>query len=289
MKKILLVALFCLGGGQNLCAEVADLLESSESTHESNAESMLDSYELTESNPKSTLESTLDSRESSESTLNQRALWQSNADEKTGGFLGFEYGLGLTKASIGVGDNTLKTAHLSSYINIIAGYQWYFLDADWAHLGLRFGVGVGYSSYGIRDKFVLSSENSNNDTLLEVEAHNVRYGADFALVWDFLDSYVHTLGIFIAPVGLEGNTILGTIKERVASTTTKHKIATITKVAYKISAGLQYSFKRHHLLFFAYRGLYNNGKIPKGAVDIYGGVGSASMRHSGYVGYAYKF
>ena len=276
-----------MGGGQNLCAEVADLLESSESTHESNAESMLDSYELTESNPKSTLESTLDSRESSESTLNQRALWQSNADEKTGGFLGFEYGLGFVKVSIDGGESALKSGHLSSYINIIAGYQWYFLSAKWAHLGLRFGGGVGYSSYGVRDKFVLAD--NNNNERVEIEAHNVRYGADLALVWDFLDSYIHTLGIFVAPVGLEGNTITGKLTRRTDTATTKHKIATTTKIAYKLSAGVQYSFKRHHLLFFAYRLLYNDGKIPKGAVDIYGGVGSASMRHSGYVGYAYKF
>lgn len=291
MKKILFVALICLGWGQNLLAEVAKS-QSFESAEFKSAESFGESTpESIESKTKSLKSKSAESTESTQnqSTAEQSTLWQSNANEKSGGFLGFEYGLGLTKVSIGMGDNVLKTAHLSSYANIIAGYQWYFLDRDWAHLGLRFGVSVGYSSYGIKNKFVLSSENSNNDTSLDVEAHNVRYGADLAFVWDFLDSYAHTLGIFITPLGLEGNTILGTIKERVATTTTKHKISTTTKIAYKLSAGLQYSFKRHHLLFFAYRGLYNNGKIPKGAIDIYGGVGSASMSHSGFVGYAYKF
>ena len=280
MKKILLVALFCLGGGQNLLAEsLPKTLESSESS--------FDSHESVESIFKSNAESMLDSRESNESTPNQSTLWQSNAFDKTGGFLGFEYGLGFVKVSIDGGESALKSGHLSSYINIIAGYQWYFLSAKWAHLGLRFGGGVGYSSYGVRDKFVLAD--NNNNERVEIEAHNVRYGADLALVWDFLDSYIHTLGIFVAPVGLEGNTITGKLTRRTDTATTKHKIATTTKIAYKLSAGVQYSFKRHHLLFFAYRLLYNDGKIPKGAVDIYGGVGSASMRHSGYVGYAYKF
>lgn len=286
MKKIVLVALMCLGGGQNVYAEVLDLRESGESG--------FDLRKSSESNGESFGESVLDSGESSgkstesnaKSTTNKSVLWQSSAFEKTGGFLGFEYGLGLVRAHIGEGADAVQSDYLSAYINVIFGYQWYFLDADWAHLGLRVGGSLGYSSYGFKDKFVLSSE---DDKRLEVEAHNVRYGADLAFVWDFLDSYIHALGIFIAPLGFEGNTIRGRLKERVGETTTKHKIATTTKIAYKLTAGAQYMFKRHHLLFAAYRLLYSDGKIPQGVISIYGGNGSVSMRHSGFVGYAYKF
>ena len=47
-------------------------------------------------------------------------------------------------------------------------------------------------------------------------------------------------------------------------------------------------FKRHHLLFAAYRLLYSDGKI-QGVISIYGGNGRVNMRYSGFVGYAYKF
>ena len=115
-----------MGGGQNVYAEVLDLPESGEPNVESFGESIESAHDSPESKSESALESIESKIDSPKSTLksspNQSTLWQSTADKKTGGFLGFEYGLGAVKVSIDNDGNALKAEQVSAYINIIFGY-----------------------------------------------------------------------------------------------------------------------------------------------------------------------
>lgn len=240
----------------------------------------------------------VESIESTESTANPNAeqgssLWSVSADEKSGGFLGFEVGVGVAKMKFGNNDGGLNKNLLTIYPQLIFGYQYYFLDVPWAHLGFRLSMNVGYT-FGYDYKFVHKTDEALN---VEFSAGGIRYGADFGFMWDFVDSAKHTFGIYIAPLGFEGETISGNFtkysRSQVVDTvllSDTNGLATNTQIAYKLSAGLQLMYKHHHLIFFTYRYLHQNGKISKGTADIYDKPGvSATMKHSGLFSYAYKF
>lgn len=224
-------------------------------------------------------------------------LWSVSADEKSGGFFGFEVGLGGAKTSLVDYSKNL----IVPQTNLIFGYQWYFLDVPWAHLGLRFSGHIGYSPYShnkyFKSKYVEQS----------IFAHGVQYGADLGLMWDFVDSAKHTFGIYVAPLGFEGSTLFGKytssptvdtiiISQGKAESIT-YKLATHTKFAYALSAGFQLMHKHRHLIFFTYRLRLYNGKLPKdeykyenGSPIDYSHIGfSIQPIHSGIFGYAYKF
>ena len=249
----------------------------------------------TKDSPKGTDSAQVESKGESD-TEQGSTLWSVSADEKSGGFFGFEVGLGGAKISRGYSKNII-----ASQYNLIFGYQWYFLDVPWAHLGLRFSGHIGYANY-YDDKYA-----SDNYTEHSISAHGIQYGADLGLMWDFVDTAKHTFGIYVAPLGFEGNTLLGeytiqptaytiTISQGKAESVT-YKLATHTKFAYALSAGFQLMHKHRHLIFFTYRLRLYNGKLPKdkykyenGLPIDYSHIGfSIQPIHSGIFGYAYKF
>ena len=250
----------------------------------------------TKDSPKGTDSAQVESKgESSKDTEQGSTLWSVSADEKSGGFFGFEVGLGGAKIwRYGYSRNSI-----SSQYNLIFGYQWYFLDVPWAHLGLRFSGHIGYAPY-YKDKYF-----SNEYTEQSISAHGVQYGADLGLMWDFVDSAKHTFGIYVAPLGFEGSTLFGKysiqptayamiLGSRAFAT---FKLATHTKFAYALSAGFQLMHKHRHLIFFTYRlRLYNDKLSKRKDVLDANGVSTESILeftvqpiHSGIFGYAYKF
>ena len=252
----------------------------------------------TKDSPKATDSAQVESKgESNKDAEQGSTLWSVSADEKSGGFFGFEVGLGGAKISrYGIAKNVI-----APQTNLIFGYQWYFLDVPWAHLGLRFSGHIGYENY--------NNDNLGRDTYTEhsISVHGIQYGADLGLMWDFVDSANHTFGIYVAPLGFEGSTLLGkytisptaytiTISQGSAKSVT-YKLATHTKFAYALSAGFQLMHKHRHLIFFTYRLRLYNGKLPKdeykyenGSPIDYSHIGfSVQPIHSGIFGYAYKF
>lgn len=242
--------------------------------------------DLAESPNLTTSEKSLKSSDESKAEQGS-SLWLVSAKEKSGGFLGFEMGVGEAYLKIGANVNYLDFYRIATYYNVIFGYQHYFLDVPWAHLGFRISANVGINAPYSPSYLTGYDE----ETYIKFSVNVVQYGADLGVMWDFVDSANHTLGIYIAPLGFEGNTVFGkSAKGSIMAPVYRNKLTTTTKFSYKLSAGLQYMYKHHHLLFFAYRFLYNNQKIPKGTADIYDNPGaSVNVRHSGLFGYAYKF
>ncbi len=236
----------------------------------------------------------VESMESAESTANPNAeqgssLWSVSADEKSGGFLGFEVGAGNANVRFGKDMGTFSANSFVTYYNLIFGYQYYFLDVPWAHLGFRIGANLGTSTHWM--SFKITDSNDSSKYTQFSAGGLLKYGAELGFMWDFVDSANHTFGIYIAPLGFEGNITSGIRKDQDYPALSKQtNLKSNMEISYRLSAGLQLMYKHHHLIFFTYRYLHQKGKISKGTADIYDKPGvSATMKHSGLFGYAYKF
>ena len=91
-------------------------------------------------------------------------------------------------------------------INIMGGYQWYFYNRKWFHLGVALRTHIGYTNYNVvlEDYYVYSYKYG----ILDITAHGIQYGMEAQFIWDFLNIGAHTLGVHIAPLGFEGSTII---------------------------------------------------------------------------------
>ena len=126
----------------------------------------IDSTNLTLTNPQSTTD-----------TNHTAITLPPPQKQKSGGFLGAEFGVGLRFS--------LDRPDLIA--NIFGGYQWYFIDSNpYFQLGLRLRGHFGYINNTIKDYNY--SEKING----------FQYGLEAHLVMDFLNTAKHTLGGHIA-------------------------------------------------------------------------------------------
>lgn len=136
--------------------------------------------------------------------------WHTTKEQKTGGFVGAELGF-APGWSVGA----------------VGGYQWYFYDKPYFHLGLRL---VGHLDY--------SMAAAGN-----ISGHSVGIGIAPHFVWDFLNIDEHTLGWHIAPVGLNLNFAF-----------TNHNGGTFAFApGYEFNLGLHYYYDIHHQVDFSFR------------------------------------
>lgn len=172
---------------------------------------------------------------------------------------------------------------------MIGGYQWYFLDKPWLHLGLRLKGYLGYSNYSV--------DNSHNDSISNITSHAIHTGIEVGAIYDFVQYKEHTLGIYIAPIGFELSALFGnvTIKNNDTMINKTFSLTPYVTFTYKYSMGLHYYYNVNHMVFLGYQINWSYG----GSKDKYNGNRSldnlksmgfqAHHFHSFMIGYAYKF
>lgn len=171
--------------------------------------------------------------------------WHIPLETKEGGYVGAEFGFAP-----------------SWDIGVIGGYQWYFYDKPYFHLGVRL---AGHLNYSYSD---------NN--------HSILIGLAPQFIWDFLNIDSHTLGVHFAPLGFNVYGIFdgGTRISSGDSEVIYDASGSFGRVNYEFSVGLHYYIDIHHQLYLTFRYGSNN-------VNLY----SATKWASNYInlGYAYKF
>lgn len=171
-------------------------------------------------------------------------------------------------------------------INLMGGYQWYFYNRPWFHLGVAIKAHIGYTNYN--EKF----EDYRSDSrwwASELTTHGIQYGLEAKFLWDFLNKGNHSLGVSVAPLGFEGSTII--YSERYDFGARANEIKTYGRVekgiqttfTYTFSGGLHYYYNINHQLFVYYKYRYYSTIIT----DIQRYVFAPS--HTLMTGYAYKF
>ena len=112
--------------------------------------------------------------------------WQTSSKDKQGRFIGGELGfsngwIGQNSIEYIIGGDSTFVPH----INMIGGYQWYFLDKPWLHLGLRLKGYLGYSNYSV----------DNSHHLSNITSHTIHTGIEVGAIYDFVQYKEHTLGV----------------------------------------------------------------------------------------------
>lgn len=131
---------------------------------------------------------------------------------------------------------------------------------------------------------------TNGDYVFSLDSHAIQYGVELAYIWDFLDKGKHTIGLDIAPLGLEGSTYFGKVQYKSNGATIGNvNIKTHTKFAYTASIGLHYYYNVNHQIFASY-------KIRTYSTTATANLGDAGItkisnvsNHAFLLGYAYKF
>lgn len=174
-------------------------------------------------------------------------------------------------------------------INLMGGYQWYFYNRPWFHLGVAIKVHIGYTNYN--EKFY-DSYYDGRWYATDMTAHGIQYGLEAKFLWDFLNKGNHSLGVSVAPLGFEGSSIiwqeyhtwdLGGIKKHVRTDTK----GTQTAFTYTFSGGLHYYYDINHQLFvyYKYRFYSDIVSMPRPGKAKY----AFAPSHTLMTGYAYKF
>lgn len=134
--------------------------------------------------------------------------WHTTKAQKTGGFVGAELGFAPWWS-----------------VGAMGGYQWYFYDKPYFHLGLRL---VGHLDYSVV-------------SLGSTSAHSIGLGIAPHFIWDFLNIDEHTLGWHFSPLGLDlgfgfySNGAFGFAP------------------GYEFNTGLHYYYDIHHQVYFTIR------------------------------------
>ncbi len=141
---------------------------------------------------------------------------------KTGGFIGANIGFGLPTGIPG--------SHSASFkLEAGGGYQWYFYNKPYFHLGVRGRAYLEYENFRKTDA--------------------IAFGMDVAILWDFLDMGSqmrrHTLGVHFSPIGFKAG------KSYARATGSSYYGATIA--AYALNLGLHYYFNLHHQVSVDYK------------------------------------
>lgn len=202
--------------------------------------------------------------------------WETSSKDKQGGFIGAELGLGETSVYLQGG---FSGTGISPNINIFGGYQWYFTDYPYFHLGLRLRGHLGYSYHGADVSYYSWS------TPHSVSAHSLQGGVEPAFIWDFLDYKKHTLGWYFAPIGFEIAGFFGSVTP--SGSAESIDLTSYTKFIWLVSSGVHYYYNNKHLVFLGYRYRKVFGGYSQSTSTTLGFV--VQPWHSFVVGYAYKF
>lgn len=208
----------------------------------------------------------------------------------TGCFIGGELGLAITDnwfwldygmfSFVSSGSLSKNKTSAAIPINLIFGYQWYYMQSQ----GIRIKANVGYANYNVDYLLEFNNNNTSEEIKFSFENHALQYGLELAWLWDFVRKGKHTLGIDLG-TGFEGSTFFQTIKEN------EEKYHTTTAFSWVGRLGLHYYFNVNHQIGLAYsyksytaveaKAIQNKG-IPFGKVV-------ASPRNQILLSYAYKF
>ena len=174
-------------------------------------------------------------------------------------------------------------------VNLMGGYQWYFYNRPWFHLGVAIKAHIGYTNYN--DEFYdLRSDGIWYAS--EVTAHGIQYGLEAKFLWDFLNKGNHSLGVSVAPLGFEGSSIIynerfdfGALDINVYRTKQygRAEKGNKTSFTYTFSGGLHYYYNINHQLFVYYKYRYYSDIVTGKTRYVF------APSHTLMTGYAYKF
>lgn len=175
-------------------------------------------------------------------------------------------------------------------INLMGGYQWYFYNRPWFHLGVAIKAHIGYTNYN--EEFY-DSYYDGRWYASEVTAHGIQYGLEAKFLWDFLNKGNHTLGVSVAPLGFEGSSVIYSekydfgVQAGHTKTYGKAEKGTQTSFTYTFSGGLHYYYDINHQLFVYYKYRFYSDIVssPKPGLTNY----AFAPSHTLMTGYAYKF
>ena len=218
-----------------------------------------------------------------------------SSNPKTGGFVGGELGLigfdwySSSGYTWGIQpDGGSKYAYFSGTsvenppglaINIIGGYQWYFYNKPYFHLGVRAKGWLGYGHH--------TEEYKNNyEYYYSSVSHTFNIGSDLAFLWDFVNVDKHSFGVHFAPIGFNVTVQYNAWRlykgpgydqgDRSSGSNTD------VYPSYTINLGLHYYYNVNHQIFVDYRYFANSFDTKPSNIDYH-------LRHQFTVGYAYKF
>ena len=200
---------------------------------------------------------------------------------QTGCFIGGELGLGIVDnwfwADLNASDfETQNTTTVRPIINLIFGYQWYYMQSQ----GIRVKANIGYANYNF-DAYSEVNEGRQKST---IKTNAIQYGLEIAWLWDFLRKGKHTLGIDLG-TGFEGTSFFGAIDGGEEGDTNLDNFTSFTWIT---RFGLHYYFNVNHQigLAYAYKGGYTATNGQKlGNIGIF----AISPRNQISLSYAYKF
>lgn len=172
-------------------------------------------------------------------------------------------------------------------INLMGGYQWYFYNRPWFHLGVAIKAHIGYTNYN--EEFY-DSYYDGRWLASEVTAHGIQYGLEAKFLWDFLNKGNHSLGVSVAPLGFEGSTIIyndnydfGVEAGNTKTHYGNYEKGTQTAFTYTFSGGLHYYYDINHQLFVYYKYRFYSNIITDKMRYVF------APSHTLMTGYAYKF
>lgn len=211
--------------------------------------------------------------------------WHTTKEQKTGGFIGVETGLGIASSGALLSEHK---AYVVAPINAIGGYQFYFFDKPYFHLGFRFRVNLGYTNY--------SASVNSNGILITKNIHNIQLGTEAQFLWDFLNKGNHTLGVHFSTGGFEVGTHFVSTTTSGMGVYSTTKADAVTDFVLMLSTGIHWYVKVNHQFFATYKHrlplvtIYYDGKPPTYSNSpSYAPYALVSMRHNFMVGYSYKF
>ena len=191
------------------------------------------------------------------------------------------------------------------------GYSNYFKELlNESHTDTDTGYYDGDTGYVISEHFTSTTDTK---AVVNLDSHAIQYGAELAYIWDFLEKGKHTLGLDVAPIGLEVSTYFPKFKHKTSGSTTytwsgagtnntglpdtftesndrsaSVSFETHTKLAYSASIGLHYYYNVNHQVFLSYKlRTYSNKAGQK--LKTSGAIVSTASNHAILLGYAYKF
>ncbi len=205
-----------------------------------------------------------------------------DSNPKTGGFVGGEFGLTI-------GDwyssyNYVEPKNTGTVIenppgfaiNVVGGYQWYFYNKPYFHLGVRAKgwLGYGYQTYKYKNNYENYYQGFN---------HTFNFGSDVAFLWDFVNVDKHSFGVHFAPIGFNVSFDNGVSDETKrgdgGSELRKGMKNSDVYGSYTINLGLHYYYNVNHQFSVDYRHFANSFTANFQIL----------LRHQFSVGYAYKF
>lgn len=201
--------------------------------------------------------------------------WETSAQQKQGGFIGGEIGLGRTYVSLR--SYLLSGTGFSPNLNVIGGYQWYFTDYPYFTIGLRLKGHFGYSYHGADLSYYYRYNSAS------ASVHSFQGGIEPAFIWDILDYKKHTFGWYASPIGFEIAGYFGSVSDSAQSL----DLTSYTKFIYTFGTGFHYYYNAKHLVFVGYRYREVFGGYSADTGNSLGFI--ANPYHSFVVGYGYKF